>query len=298
MIKSNIPRRKFLFGLAAGAIIVPALKTNAKGIINETKAKIKKLLYPKKQTEHQNIRMTEDLKRALQKPIAQRKWKMVIDAQKCIACNACSVACISANNLPPGVAYRKVIVLEGGDYPDVHNYNMPTNCMQCEKPPCVEAANDVIDESMAIREDGIVTINYSNMKGKKVYEAAKKACPYSFALDYDEGKNYTDNTPALQPYEKVTALEYGKEVSRKNTKNRTRKCHFCIDKIDKGMLPACVSTCIAGAMMFGDISDSGSLVSEYLNANKSFRVNEYKKTLPSIFYVHDKLDENCIKCHE
>lgn len=297
MSNSNIPRRKFLHGLAAGAFIVPALKINSNSLVDKTKKKVKELLYPKPQTEHQILRMMEDLKRALQKPIAQRKWKMVIDAQKCIACDACSVACISANNLPPGVAYRKVVQLEDGDYPKVHSYFMPTNCMQCESPPCVEAANDVIEGSMSKREDGIVTIDYSKMNGKKVYEAAKKACPYSFALNYDEGKNYTDGTPTIQPYEKVKATEYGKEVSRKDTKNRTRKCHFCIDKIEKGMLPACVSTCTGGAMMFGDINDSGSLVSEYLKDNKSFRLNESKKTLPSIFYIHDKLDDTCLKCH-
>jgi tetrathionate reductase subunit B len=298
MTKSNISRRKFLFGIGAGAIIPSSLKANAEGLADRTRNKVRKLLYPESSSQHQNVRMTQDLKRALQKPIAQRKWKMVIDAQKCIGCNACAVACIAANNLPPGITYRKVIVLEDGDYPDVRSYYMPTNCMQCENPPCVKAANDVIEGSMSVREDGIVAINYSKMKGKKVFQAAKKACPYSFALYYDEGKNYTDDTPAVQPYERTTAFEYGKEVSRRDTKDRTRKCHFCIDRIERGILPACVSTCTGGAMMFGDINDPRSLVSEYLNANDSFKVNEYKKTLPSVFYIHDKLDQSCLKCHE
>ena len=169
--------------------------------------------------------------------------------------------------------------------------------MQCEKPPCVEPANKIIPGSMAIRPDGIVTIDYNKMKGKKVFNAAKNACPYDNALYYDEGKNYTDNTPAIQPYEKMKSNEYGKEFRRKETKDSTRKCHFCIDRIENGRLPACVSTCIGRAMYFGDINNTNSLVAKLIKSNPSFVINEGAKTLPSVKFVHDNLDETCLKCH-
>jgi len=222
---------------------------------------------------------------------------MIIDTRKCIGCSACAVACIAENNLPPGVMYRTVIETEDGSYPDVKRYFMPTNCMQCENPPCVPAANKVTEGAMAIRPDGIVTIDYSKMKGKKMFEAVKKACPYKYALYQDEGKNYTDGTPLLQEYEKREVSEYGQIYSRKSLKDTIRKCHFCIHKIENGMLPACVSTCIGRAMYFGDLKNPNNLISKYLKANNSFVLNEGAKTLPSVKFIHDNLDETCLKCH-
>ena len=52
--------------------------------------------------EHQLVRMMEDLRRALQKPMDQRKWAMVIDLRKCTGCKGCTIACIIENKLPPG----------------------------------------------------------------------------------------------------------------------------------------------------------------------------------------------------
>lgn len=63
------------------------------------------------------VRMQKDLERALQKPMRERKWGMVIDTRKCVGCNACTVACVMENKLPPGVVYRPVIDLEVGTYP-------------------------------------------------------------------------------------------------------------------------------------------------------------------------------------
>jgi len=65
------------------------------------------------------IRMMRDLRRALQKPIEQRRWVMVIDLRKCVGCKACTVACIVENKLPPGVVYRPVIEEEIGEFPHV-----------------------------------------------------------------------------------------------------------------------------------------------------------------------------------
>lgn len=247
--------------------------------------------------ENETLTMHADLQRALIKPMEQRKWAMVIDNRRCTACDSCTVACIAENNLPPGVTYRMVGKVETGEYPNLRAYFMPSNCMQCENAPCIEAANKVIPGSMSRRPDGIVVMDYKKMKGKPVFEAASKACPYPKSLWYDEGKNYSDGTPAVQLHEKRAVREYGKLWSRKETKGTTRKCHFCTQRIDAGMLPACVTTCTGQAMHFGDLNDSGSLVSKLLAANKSMRLELTKGAEPRVHYVHDNPEETCMSCH-
>lgn len=249
-----------------------------------------------------SVRMKADLDRALAKPMDQRRWAMVIDIRKCIGCNACTVACMAENNLPPGVMYRTVADAEDGEYPNLKRFFMPTNCMQCSNPPCSAAANAVIPGSMGVRPDGIVTIDYNKMKGKEVFDAAVKACPYDKSLYYDAGGNHTDGTPAVQPYEKRESVEYGRKLKRADTVGVTRKCHFCVQRIDNGAMPACVTTCIGGAMHFGDLNDSASLVSELAAKKKTtFVMNKDKGTGPRVVYLHDNptdAETSCAKCHD
>jgi Fe-S-cluster-containing dehydrogenase component len=256
--------------------------------------------------EHQIVRMHRDLYRALAKPVEQRKWAMVIDARRCIGCDACTVACTAENGLPPGVSYRTVPKVESGEFPNVQASFMPTNCQQCDKPPCLPAANAVSPGSMAKRPDGIVTVDYQKF-GRKAFVAARKACPYK-ALYFDEGRYWTDGTPARQAYETRPHVEYGKVWTRIDGAlpiGAGRKCHFCLQRIEAGLLPACVATCIGGAMYFGDANDIESLVSELRSREKTMRVNESRGTEPRIFYVGAasrqtmpvSTPESCQTCH-
>ena len=247
------------------------------------------------------IRMVQDLQAALTRPIETRRWGMLIDTRRCIGCHACSAACIAQNGLPVGVMYRQVPEVESGHYPAVQRFFMPTNCMQCEHAPCIKAANAVVPRAMKRRPDGIVTIDYARMKGRAVFRAAKRACPYAGALKYDTGRNWTAGTPALQPYETLPAREYGRTWSRANTKGATRKCHFCIDRIDAGMLPACVSTCTGQAMHFGDLNDAGSLIAERVLATETIRIEHGAGTSPRVIYVNESVKgttaKTCQSCH-
>lgn len=290
----SISRRKFFgsVGVAFATVAGSAAIAEAESTSNHP-ASLPSSDNPINDTLH----MHDDLQRALKKPIGERHWTMVIDNRKCIGCNACSVACMAENNLPPGVTYRKVLEVEDGEYPDLKRYFMPTNCMQCAKAPCIEASNKVIPGSMSRRLDGIVTIDYKKMKGRKVFDAASTACPYPYSLYYDEGKNYTDGTPQVQPYEKRTFIEYGKMLTRKDTKDTTRKCHFCIQRIESGMLPACVSTCTGQAMYFGNANDPASLVSTLVKNEKSIVLEGAQGTVPGLRFVDDDPETTCFKCH-
>jgi molybdopterin-containing oxidoreductase family iron-sulfur binding subunit len=240
------------------------------------------------------LRMQADIRRALQKPLEQRGWIMVVDGRKCVGCKACVVACVAENVLPPGVTYRAVPEIEYGSYPDVKRYPMPTQCMQCDKPPCLPAANAIAPGSISKRPDGIVALDYAKFRDRAAFEAAAKACPYQ-ALYYDDGRFYTQDTPALQAYEGTVGHDYDRHWIREPGKageppmGGGRKCHFCLHRLNVGLVPACVSTCIGRALYFGDKNDAQSLVSELLakNSTKVLRIRENRGTEPRVYYLTD-----------
>ena len=226
-------------------------------------------------------RMQADLQRALAKPVDQRRWGMVIDLRKCVGCSSCTVACKAENKLPPGVVYRPVIVNEVGTYPNVSMQFVPRPCMQCDKPPCVSVCPVGATYK---RPDGIVAIDYDVCIGCRY---CITACPYQ-ARTFDFGLYYTSNTPQLESYETDPSYEYGKKWPRSADNSpigNSRKCHFCIHRVEEGMLPACVTTCIGAATYFGDLNDPNSLVSELASRSNATRLKEELGTEPKVYYL-------------
>jgi len=78
------------------------------------------------------------------------------------------------------------------------------------------------------------------------------------------------------------------------------KCTFCVDRIDLAartgqipgidheVTPACVNSCISGAMQFGDIDDRQSNVSRLLRETQHYRMHEELGTEPGVYYIWDK----------
>src|SRR3989304_5242738 len=56
------------------------------------------------------------------------------------------------------------------------------------------------------------------------------------------------------------------------------KCRFCIEFVEKGEKPACVTTCMTGVRMFGDLEDPNSEISHFIAKNRN-RVRQFKMTL-------------------
>lgn len=227
------------------------------------------------------IRMQRELRESMHKPIEQRKWVMVIDLRKCTGCGACTISCIAENHLPGGVVYRPVMEQELGSYPNVSIRSTPRPCMQCETAPCVPVCPV---RATWIRPDGIVDMDYDQCIGCRY---CMTACPYH-ARTFDFGYNYTDGTPARQPYEDVANFEYNKRWEQKKGKSpigNVRKCHFCVHKLDVGMLPSCVTTCIGYATYFGDANEPSHLVSELISRGNKMRLKEEMGTRPRVYYL-------------
>ena len=231
------------------------------------------------------LRMQSDLDRALSKPLAQRRWCMVIDLKKCVGCNACTVACKAENNTPPGVTYHVVIEEEIGRYPNVTRRFLPRPCMQCQNPPCTAVCPV---RATYARPDGVVVVDYEVCIGCRYCLAA---CPYG-ARCSDFGEFYTvEQAPQIAAYDLSPSFEYGRVWKRRPDSRRTspignaRKCTFCLHRLEKGLLPACITTCIGGARVFGDMHDDASLAAQLAASLRVMRLKEELGTEPSVYYL-------------
>jgi molybdopterin-containing oxidoreductase family iron-sulfur binding subunit len=63
------------------------------------------------------------------------------------------------------------------------------------------------------------------------------------------------------------------------------KCTFCVQRVEKGLKPACVATCPVSALEFGDLDDPKSAVSRLVGTKRSFRLRDEFGTEPRVRYV-------------
>lgn len=270
------------FAAAGGLAALFGLGSKARAEI--PRSEVEKVIDPDPgKIENHLERMLVDLERALAKPMEQRKWVMVIDLKKCTGCKACTVSCVSENNLPPGVVYRPVVEEEMGQFPDVRKQFIPRPCMHCEHPPCTPVCPV---QATYKRPDGIVVVDYDVCIGCRYCLAA---CPYN-ARTADFGEFYNQDAPEIMDYEKRPNFEYGHEWKREPGHHRSpignaRKCHFCLHRIENGLLPACTTTCLGGATYFGDYNDTKSLVHELVGASRMMRLKEELGTEPKVYYL-------------
>ncbi len=150
-------------------------------------------------------------------PNRYKQHGFYFNADNCIACHACESACAEKNDTPAHLSFRSVGYLEGGSYPSTQRLNISMACNHCDDPVCLKGcptrAYTKFAEYGAVLQDPDICFGCGYCTW---------VCPY--------------NAPQLDP-------EAG----------HVSKCNMCVDRLEVGLKPACVSACLGGALDFGII---------------------------------------------
>jgi len=207
---------------------------------------------------------------------------MVIDLRQCIGCQACTVTCAQTNDVTLE-AWRQVPDLGVAESPDRQRTFLPISCMQCSDAPCLEVCPTT---ATFRRDDGIVDINYDLCIGCGYCIVA---CPYLarvIAAPHELAAKMSND--AHEP----AYVEPGQDITGVCT-----KCNFCLPRVDAGLAqglqpgvdaeatPACVVSCTAQALHFGDMEDPQSVVSTLIRENNTAQILEELGTDPAINYI-------------
>jgi len=190
------------------------------------------------------------------------KFGIVVDVEKCTGCYACFLACkdeyIGNDYLPISAAqpashhkWLHINEIEYGAGTKVKVDYVPVMCQQCADAPCMKLTGH---GEVYRRDDGIVIIDPVKAKG---HREIVDACPYRVIFWNDE-------------------------------KDLPQKCTFCAHMLDAGEKDVrCAESCPTGALVFGDLDDPGSKVSQLLKA-RTEKAESFKPefgTRPVVKYI-------------
>jgi len=221
------------------------------------------------------------------------RWGMAIDLDRCTGCQACVAACHAENNLPVSdpesaakgraVHWIRVDRYYEGEFPDVRVKYMPVLCQQCDEAPCEPVCPVYATYK---NPEGLNVQVYNRCVGTRY---CANNCPYSVRFF-----NWFD--PA---WTAPLNLQHNPDVSIRMG-GVMEKCTFCIQRIkraeteaknekravaDGDIQPACVQSCPAEAMVFGDLNDPESKASRLAGSGRSTRLLEELGTKPKVFYL-------------
>jgi len=183
-----------------------------------------------------------------------------VDTTICTACRGCQVACKQWHDLPAEetknrgtyenpadlsfITYKVVRMREQVIGGKLNWLFFPEQCRHCIEAPCLETAGD---PSAIYRDEKtgaiIFTANTKRLNAAEIIEA----CPYN--------------------------------IPRKAPDGTLAKCDMCIDRVENGLVPACVQTCPTGAMNFGDRDEMLALAKK--------RLGEVKKKNPKAMLIDE-----------
>ena len=202
------------------------------------------------------------------------RYGMAISLDRCIGCNACTLACKTSNNIPSGMLWIRVIT-EGcehadgavGVFPNLTRTYIPMSCQHCENPACMKVCPTGATYKDA---NGCVEINYDKCIGCRMCMAA---CPYNARV-------FNWNKPLRNP-----DFNYGDKDVTARPKGVAEKCSFCKERTNRGEQPMCVICCPMRARTFGDLDDPESEVNKVIRERGGSTLLPEFGTRPQVYYV-------------
>jgi Fe-S-cluster-containing dehydrogenase component len=180
------------------------------------------------------------------------RYGLIIDQERCIGCEACTVACKKENQGAQGWIRVETLNVKQkdtprGEFPDLKMHFFPRLCQHCDHPPCAEACPL---DALIKQENGVVLLDEATCDGCRI---CLDACPYD-ALIFNA---HTD---------------------------KAEKCNLCSHRLEQGLEPFCVICCEGQAIYFGDLNDPESSVSKIIAAGKTYQLLADKGTGPGVYY--------------
>lgn len=157
-------------------------------------------------------------------------WTVLVRPERCIGCRQCEFACAVAHSQSKDAASaihetplpRSRIHVQAG--PAI-NSAFPNRCRHCSPAPCVEVC-----PTGAMHRESAHELVLTDA-GKCIFCAmCAMVCPFDAVGFHDSAVGM----PA-----RVTAT----------------KCDGCVERLEGGLVPACVEACKTGALVFGELNE-------------------------------------------
>ena len=226
--------------------------------------------------------------------MAEHKWTMIVDLDKCTGCQACVVACHAENNVPiasetevvrgRGLHWIRIERYWEGEFPNVKAKFLPVFCQQCGNAPCEPVCPTYA--SYHSEQENLNIQVYNRCVGTRY---CGNNCPYKVRY-FNYRATEFDASLEQQLNPDVTVRSAGV----------MEKCTFCIQRIrraaetanaegrpiaDGEVQPACVQACPSDALIFGDKYDPESRVARMVPHNRQFKLLEHLGTEPAVYYL-------------
>jgi MoCo/4Fe-4S cofactor protein with predicted Tat translocation signal len=235
----------------------------------------------------------------------KRAWGMSIDLNSCVGCNACVASCYAENNIPIVGRHQvkigrlmqwiRIDTYFEGDLAAPRAHVQPMTCHHCENAPCEQVCP--VGATVHTPE-GLNVMVYNRCVGTRY---CSNNCPYKVRrfnfLLYSDVYEWDNNTLALMKNPDVSVRSRGVMEKCSYCVQRIREAEILADKENRDVRDgeirtACQQACPTGAIIFGNINDSGSRVAKAKAQDRTYGVLADINTRPRTTYVAEVLNIN------